>query len=234
MRNNLTVTPSYNDLQVNEELSNVSFFINTATQPVSVGFAQFDCMLESNENYSSDVTDFPVEDGYDISDHVINKAMTLDMVLYVTAMPITFVANFGGKGVDGSYSAISGRPDAVKNDLIKLRAAKTPITIMTPRLMYKNMMITNFVFVRTAKAGYSYEIPISFKEIITTDTKQIDVSKDYVDVKIEYQAEASKANAGAASVVDTASSGGAGGGGGEAVSEKGSSVAFDIFVKPFK
>ena len=167
-----------------------------AKKPVSIEGVEFDALIDEERILEADAPDYPVEDGYSVSDTIILKPQTLSMTLYVTDTPVTWIKSHGGKGWT----------DEVIQRLEDLYFAKTPVTIVTSERTYKNMAILSISISKSAEMGYARQIPISFKEIRVTSSKTTTIPDSYG------KSGKSGANAGTASTSEgstpSASSGG--------------------------
>jgi hypothetical protein len=63
-----------------------------ATQPVTVDGIEFDALIDESKTYEADVSTYPVEKGFEVSDTIILKPLTLSMTLYLTNTPVTWRA----------------------------------------------------------------------------------------------------------------------------------------------
>ena len=130
-----------------------------ATRPVSVAGIEFDALIDESHTLESTVPEYPVEDGYSVSDSIILNPETLSMTLYLTDTPVTWYRKHG---------AVRGRAEAICAQLKDLYYQGQPVVIVTSDATYTNMAISSISFNKSADVGYAREIPISFKRIRTT------------------------------------------------------------------
>ena len=84
-------------------------------EPAQIGdYLECDVILSRTTDFSAEVTEYPVEDGFSISDHCIRKPLKLQLEVLFTPTPVTWWnAAFGGKlhtlTVSSMPSWISGR-----------------------------------------------------------------------------------------------------------------------------
>ena len=135
-----------------------------AKQPVSVGGVEFDALIDSEENYESEVPEYPTEKGFKVSDTIVLKATVLNMTLFVTDTPVTWKGRLGSG---------PGKTEAVVKRLKEMYFKKLPVEVVTSDAVYSNMAITSLSIKKTAEVGYAREIPISFKEIVVTESKTV-------------------------------------------------------------
>lgn len=141
-----------------------------AKQPVSVGGVEFDALIDSEENYESEVPEYPTEKGFKVSDTIVLKATVLNMTLFVTDTPVTWKGRLGSG---------PGKTEAVVKRLKEMYFKKLPVEVVTSDAVYSNMAITSLSIKKTAEVGYAREIPISFKEIVVTESKTVTIPASY-------------------------------------------------------
>lgn len=141
-----------------------------AKQPVSVGGIEFDALIDSEENYESEVPEYPTEKGFKVSDTIVLKATVLNMTLFVTDTPVTWKGRLGSG---------PGKTEAVVKRLKEIYFKKLPVEVITSDAVYSNMAVTSLSIKKTAEVGYAREIPISFKEIVVTESKTVTIPASY-------------------------------------------------------
>lgn len=125
-----------------------------------VGTVTFDTMVTEEHRYSSRVTNYPVESGTIISDHIINEPDTVILSGLVTDTPLNILAGF-----NRSISAF--------NALIQIHEKRQVIDIVTGIKVYKNMAITSLDVPRSIKNGQSLTFNIQLQKIIFDDNVQV-------------------------------------------------------------
>ena len=165
----------------------------TIRQPVSIDGIEFDALIEKEESYNSNVPQYPVEDGYTVSDNVTNKPLELSMKLFLTNTPVTYATRHGVSHL---------RVDDVISRLLKMRDKKDVVKIVTADKTYDDMALTSLTIPKTTKG--SREISVSFQKVIKTHTEQTTIPASYG------KSGKTGVNAGTAKtkVVNTGSSGG--------------------------
>lgn len=155
-----------------------------AKRPVTVDGIPFDALLDETRVYEAESPDYPVENGFTVNDTIILKPLSLSMTLFVTDTPVTWLKQgHGGRGW----------ADSVIQRLEKLYFSKNPVTVVTSDKTYKSMAIQSITIAKSAEVGYARQIPITFKEIRVTQSRQASIPASYG------KSGASGANAGAAS-----------------------------------
>jgi len=141
-----------------------------ATQPVSIDGIEFDALIDETKTLASDVPSYPVEKGFEVSDSIILKPLTLSMTLYLTNTPVTWKRRHGSN------------PSRVQDVLTQLEAlyfTKQPVTVITSERTYTNMAILNIDLKKSLETGSSREIPISFQEIRVTEATTTTIPDSY-------------------------------------------------------
>lgn len=137
-----------------------------AREPVSINGAEFDAVIERQEQMSATVPQYPTENGASISDNVALDAVELTMTLYLTATPITWASRHG-----------SGEEhiDATCEKLRKQYASREPLEVVTSNQTYSNMVIKQMQFKKSEDIGMAMEIPITLTQVTTTSSEKVDI-----------------------------------------------------------
>lgn len=141
-----------------------------AKKPVSISGIEFDALIESEETYEADVPEYPTEKGFNVSDTISIKPETLSMTLYITDTPVSWKA---------THAPAIGRTETVVKSLQEMFFKKQAVEITTTDKVYSSMAITHISIKKSAAAGYSREIPISFKKIVETTSKTTKIPDSY-------------------------------------------------------
>ena len=170
-----------------------------AVEPVSIDGITFDALIDADETWQSDVPAYPIETGFEVSDTIIIRPLTLNMNLYLTNTPVTW------KPIHGSGP---GRVQDVISRLRDLYFKKTPVTVNTTDNDYEDMAIVSIGLPKKIETGSSRLIPISLKQITVTEVKTASIPASYG------KSGSTGANAGTASTASRPSTGTSAGGGG--------------------
>ncbi len=135
-------------------------------QPVSVAGIEFDALIDSEESHEATVPEYPVENGYSVSDNIAISALELSMTLYLTATPVTWLSRHGS-GED--------RLQSIPNQLLAIYREREPITVVTQDKTYTNMAIKSISISRSADAGVAIEIPVTFQQVDVTSSEKVDI-----------------------------------------------------------
>lgn len=143
------------------------FFLDNRTY--SVGRISFDLLLTESHNMSNEITEFDIEDGSTISDHIKKNLDNGSL----SGLISNFSLNI--------FGAVTNRAQSAYNEMIRIMEEELPVTIVTVLRVYENVGITNIDVARSADTGEALILDVSFKQmnIVKLKTVQIDL-----DVKI--------------------------------------------------
>lgn len=134
------------------EVTAALFFRNNRTYKISN--IELDLILAESHNFSNTVTQFNVEDGSIISDHIQNNLENGSL----TGLVSNFSLKRGG-------IVTSNKAQDVFNALRLLWKKRTPIQIVTIYRVYNNVAITNINPIRDDTTGEAISFELSFQEI---------------------------------------------------------------------
>lgn len=167
-------------------------------QPTSIAGIEFDALVDESRELTATVPEYPVEDGYSVSDTIINDPQKITLTLYITNTPVTWLYRHGTS---------TGRVQQIENRLVQMWEEKQLQKIVTTNAIYTDMGITSIKITHAQEDGYAKKVTIEAKKVITT-TRETVLIPSYVLKSGE-----SEASAGTASTSATSSKSGASGGG---------------------
>ena len=133
-------------------------------QPVSIDGINFDAFISSNAAYQNNVPSFPVEAGFEVTDAIITRPVTLDLTLVLSNNPVTFQTEGGNRVLDAAAK------------LRELYFKRRPVTVITEGRTYSNMAIVSLNERVNSTYGDAREVPVSFKQILTTRRQTMGLS----------------------------------------------------------
>lgn len=191
-------------------------------QPVSVWGIEFDALIDETKNMTSTIPEYPVENGFSVSDTIINDPISVSMTLYLSNTPVTWLYRHGTS---------SGRVKQVCKLIEQKWFAKELTKIVTSDTTYTNMGLTSISIKKSADIGYAREISISAKQVRITKRTTVDIP-EYILKAGETMANAGKASTSKTSATSAAasssssSSSGSSGSGGKSSAKKSASVLY--------
>lgn len=165
-------------------------------KPVSVAGIEFDALIDETKTMSATIPAYPVEDGFPVSDTIILDPVTVQMTLYVSNTPVTWLYRHGSS---------NDRVNRICERIEDLWLNKELVKVVTTDTIYKNMGITNITVKKSREIGYAREISLSMQKVRVTKVRTV-IIPSYVLKSGE-----TMANAGAASVSSSSGKSGSAG-----------------------
>jgi hypothetical protein len=139
----------------------------------------------TSEAWSDDAlpTRLPVEDGADVTDHVVTQPTRLSLGVVQSNHPVTLVglgevvanANIGGVVAITGTSPMRARQ--FYEDLFRFQQTKQLLTVITPHRVGENMILTSLPPTWDATNGEGFVATLQFEEIIRVSTRIVEVSR---------------------------------------------------------
>ena len=164
--------------------------------PVSIWGIEFDALIDEEESLTSTIPKYPVEEGFPVSDTIINNPIALQLTLYVSCTPVTWLYRHGN-----STDRVRKICSQIESKWYEKKLAK----IVTNDGVFNNMGITSISIKKAQGDAYARQITISAERVVVTKRKTVTIPK------YALKAGETKKNAGAASTSTSSSSPGAGG-----------------------
>lgn len=123
-----------------------------------------DCITEETVSYASEVTEYPVESGGKIADHLQNDAPTVTFTAVVSDSPIGDAAKARGANVVPSSEA--------KEFLLGIRAERRPFTFVGTTGTYDLMVFTSLEFPRDNETGQALRIEAELRQLTLAEVKR--------------------------------------------------------------
>lgn len=190
-------------------------------KPVSIAGIEFDALLEETKTMSATIPTYPVEDGFPVSDTIILDPISLQMTLYLTSTPVTWLYRHGSS---------TDRVRKICDRIEKLWLDKELVKIVTADAIYKSMGITSLAIKKSKDLGYAREISLSAQKVRVTERRTV-VIPAYILKSGETQANAGTASTSTSSAKSDASAGSSSGSakgntGGTSAAKKSQSILY--------
>lgn len=160
---------------------------------VSINGYPIDVAVSEDHQFDSDVTDWPVEQGADITDNARARPITVTVNGLVSDTPIGDLATTRATETAAGSGGNGSRPsnDAFAR-LLAIRDARQPVSITTSLQTFPNMMLTSLSVPRDAKTGKSLRFRATFKQvrIVTNARTTVRVSVPRAQAKTDQGAKA--------------------------------------------
>lgn len=159
----------------------------------SIGTLKLDAALTETHTADVDVTDHPVEQGADISDHRRPKPRTLTIEGFVTNTPMPaetaesvqrgLVRNGQTVGTFQSRSTLEPtRSGEAYETLLSFREGDL-LTVVTTMETLEDMAITALSVPRDAKTGQALRFSVTLKQVIIVSSKRVKVAPRHAPKK---------------------------------------------------
>lgn len=190
-------------------------------KPVSIAGIEFDALLEETKTMSATIPTYPVEDGFPVSDTIILDPISLQMTLYITNTPVTWLYRHGSS---------MDRVRKICDRIERLWLDKELVKIVTADAIYKSMGITSLAIKKSKDLGYAREISLSAQKVRVTERRTV-VIPAYILKSGETQANAGTASTSTSSAKSDASAGSSSGSakgntGGTSAAKKSQSILY--------
>jgi hypothetical protein len=172
----------------------------------SIGAVPLDALVSEKTSLNSRATDYAVEDGPPVTDHVVQESELLTLDGWVTAAEVSLLGGL----VEGAVSALrtggslrglsakAGRSKLIsaKDALRKIHADRLPITVTTGLDVYVDVVMERCEIGRTNEGGDRFEISADFKRIRKVTLRQADIPPEKTSGSAAGKAGQTKTNAG--------------------------------------
>ena len=138
--------------------------------PGKIGSLQLDVTVSETHEYNAKATQFPVEDGSTITDHIINDPIQVQMEGFVTNNPIVLTTGFD-ENVD--RGAGSNKDELALAALMDIRDKREPIDIVTGMRKYSSMAMISLSIPRDAGTGAAFRFSATFVEVRKVSSKYV-------------------------------------------------------------
>ncbi len=141
-------------------------------EPTSVGISTalyfFDAVLRIEHTEANRITEHPVQNGANISDHAFELPSRLTLEIGMSDAMDSYQK--------GQFTQVKSRSVSAYQTLLKLKQARIPVTIVTRLKQYTNMVIEQIHAPDDNKTLYGLKCIVSFRQIITAEVSEVTVS----------------------------------------------------------
>ena len=139
---------------------------NRNLRPVSIWGIEFDALVEEEKTLTATIPTYPVEEGYTVSDTIINEPLAIRLTLYVSNTPVTWLYRHGSS---------KSRVRSICDEIEEKWQSKELTKIVTTNAIYTNMGITSIAIKHTKETGYAREIAITAQKVRITERRTADI-----------------------------------------------------------
>ncbi len=146
----------------------------------NIGGISVDATISDDVSYRADITEYPVEEGSEISDNIILKPYRLIMRGLISDNPL-FLANTHENIHYNDYS--NSRVKNAYETLLDLFFTKEPFDVVTGLDIYQNVFFVAFDINRDADTGEALSFSAKFKQISFATPSIIPIPREKVKPK---------------------------------------------------
>lgn len=152
-------------------------------QPVTIWGIEFDALIDEQKTLTSTIPAYPVEDGFPVSDTIINEPVSIAMTLFISNTPVTWLYRHG---------TAKDRVTRICSEIEEKWQEKKLTKIVTSDAIYKDMGITSISIKKSKEIGYAREVTVTAQKVRITKKKTVKIPS-YVLKSGETKANAGKA-----------------------------------------
>lgn len=135
-------------------------------KPAAIAGIEFDALIDETKTLSATIPVYPVEDGFPVSDTIILDPVSVQMTLYVTNTPVTWLYRHGSS---------NDRVRKICDRIESLWLNKELVKIVTTDAIYKDMGITSLSIKKSREIGYAREIALSAQKVRMTERRTVEI-----------------------------------------------------------
>ena len=152
-----------------DNMGSVSF--TYAKTPKSIGGFEIDLFLNERYVFGNKITEFPLENGAIVSDHVVEEPDEVFIKAFIGK------AKMAALGEEGDQAGgTKGRIIQSYNELLRLKRNRQPLTLVTGLGPYPNMVIDSFDIDRRAETGADLMFDMSFKRVVIVRSQSTSIN----------------------------------------------------------
>ncbi len=133
---------------------------------------EFDAVLTESHRSAAEITDHPVENGVDLTDHIRRTAEELRLTGVVTDDPLV-----KDRSTEATAASTGGDPGqragSAYNFLIQTKDQTKLVNVVTKLRNYRNMVIQTLNVTRDAQTSRILQAEIGLREILIAVTEQV-------------------------------------------------------------
>lgn len=159
----------------------LAVFFPIRKSPPTIGAIQLDASLSEDHRYENLVTEFPVETGATITDHIVNKPVRLSITGFITNCPIKEFTNVRKEASFDAENSASVYTQVAYDALMALWKDREPVAIVTPLSSYEQMALTSLTIPRNAQVGDALQFTAEFVQILLASAQSESVENLALD-----------------------------------------------------
>lgn len=134
-------------------------------RPPEIGMVKLSLAESEQHQFSSRVTQFPVEDGSAMSDHIQNEPDKLTLQGFVTNSPISTLDTSGPGTGENAFEALE-----------RIHRTREPVKVFTTLKEYTDMAMSEFSVPKNSQTGETLRFSASFVKIKKVSSEVVQVA----------------------------------------------------------
>lgn len=140
---------------------------NAASEILPIGAIELDASIDETHTTANEITQYPVEDGVDISDHIRRQPNIVIIHGISTDHPL-----------EAGGAMMSGRSLETYQDLLAILDEAKLVSVVTSLRQYDDMAVESVVVPRNNQLGKSVDMTITLKQVLTAEVSETAGTKD--------------------------------------------------------
>ena len=134
-------------------------------RPPEIGLVKLSLSVQEQHQFGSKVTQFPVEDGSVMSDHIQNEPDKLTLQGFVTDSPISTLDTSGPGNGETAFEALE-----------RIHRTREPVRVFTTLKEYQDMAMERFSVPKNSQTGETLRFTASFVKIRKVSSLTVQVA----------------------------------------------------------
>jgi hypothetical protein len=139
-----------------------------------IGIAELDASLSETHSMSAEVTNHPVEEGSEISDHIRKQPDSIQISGVVSNTPLVYLASIQAPSpLMNDLTPVSDRAELAYAELQRIMSQGETVEVVTSLRTYENMALTSLSITRDAASGNVLNASMDLREVIIVKSKVV-------------------------------------------------------------
>lgn len=158
-------------------MADLSLIFGQKDKGVTVGLVRMDASLEETHDKSVAVTEHPIEDGSNITDHIRTMPEQINITGMVSNTPIVFLASTRAPSPIKGKNRSRDRVKTAYEELRRIMNKGERVTVVTSLRKYENMVLQNLTVSRNVQLGNVLHADMTLREIQIAETSSVPLPK---------------------------------------------------------
>jgi hypothetical protein len=139
-----------------------------------IGVVELDASLSETHSMSAEVTNHPLEEGSEISDHIRKQPDSIQITGVVSNTPLVYLANIQAPSpLVNDLTPVSDRAELAYVELQRIMSQGETVEVVTSLRTYENMALTSLSITRDAASGNVLNASMDLREVIIAKSEVV-------------------------------------------------------------